>query len=40
MKARDGIDLVMLAALWGAAFLFMRMGAGGGGPGGVGGVRG
>lgn len=32
MKARDGIDLVMLAALWGAAFLFMRMGAAAFGP--------
>jgi drug/metabolite transporter (DMT)-like permease len=24
---RDGVDLVLLAALWGASFLFMRMGA-------------
>lgn len=27
MKTRDLIDLVLLAALWGASFLFMRMGA-------------
>jgi drug/metabolite transporter (DMT)-like permease len=27
MKAKDIIDLVLLAALWGASFLFMRMGA-------------
>lgn len=27
MKARDLVDLVLLAALWGASFLFMRMGA-------------
>ena len=27
MKAKDIIDLVLLAAVWGASFLFMRMGA-------------
>lgn len=27
MKVRDLIDLVLLAAVWGASFLFMRMGA-------------
>lgn len=27
MKARDLVDLVLLAAVWGASFLFMRMGA-------------
>ena len=27
MKARDALTLVVLAALWGASFLFMRMGA-------------
>ncbi len=27
MKAKDVIDLVLLAAVWGASFLFMRMGA-------------
>lgn len=27
MKPRDLLDLLMLAALWGASFLFMRMGA-------------
>ena len=27
MKARDAIDLVLLAALWGGSFLFMRLGA-------------
>ena len=27
MKARDVIDLVALAALWGGSFLFMRLGA-------------
>ena len=27
MKARDLIDLVLLGALWGASFLFMRLGA-------------
>jgi drug/metabolite transporter (DMT)-like permease len=27
MKAADGLELVSLAALWGASFLFMRMGA-------------
>lgn len=32
MKARDQVDLLTLAALWGASFLFMRMGAGEFGP--------
>ena len=27
MKAKDIVDLVLLAAVWGASFLFMRMGA-------------
>lgn len=27
MRARDTLDLVLLAALWGGSFLFMRMGA-------------
>lgn len=27
MKTRDAIDLVLLAALWGGSFLFMRLGA-------------
>lgn len=27
MKAADGLELVTLAAIWGASFLFMRMGA-------------
>ncbi len=27
MKAKDLVDLVLLAAVWGASFLFMRMGA-------------
>ena len=27
MKAKDFVDLVLLAAVWGASFLFMRMGA-------------
>ncbi len=27
MKAKDVVDLVLLAAVWGASFLFMRMGA-------------
>ncbi len=32
MTARDVVDLVTLAALWGGSFLFMRMGAGEFGP--------
>ena len=32
MKQRDGLDLLMLGALWGASFLFMRMGAAAFGP--------
>ena len=32
MRARDAAELLMLAALWGGAFLFMRMGAGEFGP--------
>lgn len=32
MRPRDGVDLVLLAALWGGSFLFMRMGAGEFGP--------
>jgi drug/metabolite transporter (DMT)-like permease len=32
MKAADGAELVTLAAIWGASFLFMRMGAGEFGP--------
>jgi drug/metabolite transporter (DMT)-like permease len=32
MKAADGLELVILAAIWGASFLFMRMGAGEFGP--------
>ncbi|MEF7613703.1 DMT family transporter [Aquincola sp. MAHUQ-54] len=32
MRPRDLLDLTMLAALWGAAFLFMRMGAAAFGP--------
>jgi drug/metabolite transporter (DMT)-like permease len=32
MTARDVVDLVALAALWGGSFLFMRMGAGEFGP--------
>jgi drug/metabolite transporter (DMT)-like permease len=32
MKRRDAFELVLLAALWGASFLFMRMGAGEFGP--------
>lgn len=32
MTARDGVDLIVLAALWGGSFLFMRMGAGEFGP--------
>lgn len=32
MKRRDLVDLVTLAALWGASFLFMRMGAAAFGP--------
>jgi len=27
MKAKDLLDLILLAAVWGASFLFMRMGA-------------
>ena len=27
MKGKDVIDLVLLAAVWGASFLFMRLGA-------------
>ena len=27
MKAKDSVDLILLAAVWGASFLFMRMGA-------------
>ena len=27
MKAKDFVDLILLAAVWGASFLFMRMGA-------------
>ena len=27
MKAKDIVDLILLAAVWGASFLFMRMGA-------------
>ena len=27
MRAKDLVDLVLLAAVWGASFLFMRMGA-------------
>jgi len=32
MRARDAFEMVLLAALWGASFLFMRMGAGEFGP--------
>lgn len=32
MTRRDSLDLLMLGALWGASFLFMRMGAGEFGP--------
>lgn len=32
MKRRDLVDLFLLAAIWGASFLFMRMGAGEFGP--------
>jgi drug/metabolite transporter (DMT)-like permease len=32
MRAADGAELVTLAAIWGASFLFMRMGAGEFGP--------
>src|SRR5689334_4543507 len=32
MRAVDAVELLVLAALWGAAFLFMRMGAGEFGP--------
>ncbi len=32
MRSRDALDLVLLAALWGGSFLFMRMGAGEFGP--------
>lgn len=32
MKPRDPLELLLLAALWGASFLFMRMGAGEFGP--------
>lgn len=32
MKPRDAVELLVLAALWGASFLFMRLGAGEFGP--------
>lgn len=32
MRSRDGLELLTLAALWGASFLFMRLGAGEFGP--------
>jgi drug/metabolite transporter (DMT)-like permease len=32
MRPRDGLEMVTLAALWGASFLFMRLGAGDFGP--------
>ena len=39
MKARDLIELLSLAALWGASFLFMRIGAGEFGPVALAGLR-
>ena len=32
LSSRDGVDLIGLAAIWGASFLFMRLGAGEFGP--------
>lgn len=39
MKARDVIELLALAAIWGASFLFLRMGAGEFGPVALAGLR-
>ena len=39
MKARDGADLLLLAAIWGASFLFIRLGAAEFGPVALGGLR-
>jgi drug/metabolite transporter (DMT)-like permease len=39
MKPRDGAELLLLAALWGASFLFLRMGAGEFGPATLAGLR-
>lgn len=39
MKARDGAELLLLAAIWGASFLFMRLGAAEFGPYALAGLR-
>jgi drug/metabolite transporter (DMT)-like permease len=39
MRARDGAELLLLAAIWGASFLFMRLGAAEFGPFALGGLR-
>ena len=39
MRTRDAVEMVLLAALWGASFLFMRLGAGEFGPAALAAVR-